>query len=687
MFAVVAAVLSIGLMLTGCKKMNNQTNVNSISEAVIVQTINNLNAQKAETAVSDSVWQQRMERGVRQAAALWRAEDGTEEDFVAFVQKYFAFTEEQRTVLFESLSRIMEKINESNDMLSVELLKPTQLMGVGEPAETDWIMSGYNPASHLIDDLFANKIAFITILNFPFYSLEEKNTFGKTWSRREWAEARMGDLFTERVPAEIKAMQSQAYAEAENYIADYNICMDRLRTEDGRQIFPDGMLLLSHWNLRDELKANYGAERQETDSLKNNSLNEKQEMIFQVMQRIVRQEIPEAVINNHDPLWYPESNRVEGADTKREPDTRYQRILDIFHAMQRTDVYCPNMPTGILRNFEGEMEIPADRVESIFHELLSSEKVKTVAAEIRSRLGRELRPYDIWYDGFKTRSTMNEDNLTAETRKLYPTPEAYHAQIPVMLQKLGFERAKAEEIASHIVVEAARGSGHAWPSLGRNEPTRLRTRIAPEGMDYKGYNIAVHEMGHNVEEIISLYDIDYYMLQGIPNTGFTEASAFLFQRRDLQLLGYGRQQMDEETRMDIFWEMYEIMGVSLVDMKIWQWLYANPDADAAALREATLRIAAEVWNEYFYPVLGEKDCILLAIYSHIINSPMYLPNYPIGHIVQFQLEQAMDGMTEKDWADMYQRCYRLGRLTPDIWMQQAVGAPLTVEPVQLGIGN
>ncbi|MCK7529630.1 MAG: hypothetical protein MZV63_00490 [Marinilabiliales bacterium] len=49
--------------------------------------------------------------------------------------------------------------------------------------------------------------------------------------------------------------------------------------------------------------------------------------------------------------------------------------------------------------------------------------------------------------------------------------------------------------------------------------SHLRTRISDKGMDYKGYNIAVHEFGHNVEQTISLYDVDYYMLSGVPNTG------------------------------------------------------------------------------------------------------------------------------------------------------------------------
>ena len=610
----------------------------------------------------------RMERGVKQAAALWTPEDGSAEEFRAFVDAHYAQTEEERTALFESLSRMMERLNESADMLTVELLKPTQLTNAGEPTDIDWIMSGYDTKAHLMDDLFANKVAFITVLNFPFYTLEEKNTLGEHWTRREWAEARLGDVFTSRIPAQTQAKMTETMAAAENYIADYNICMDRLRTEDGRQLFPDGMKLLSHWNLRDELKVDY-------------SNQEKQEMIYRVMQRIIRQEIPQVVINNAMPLWKPYSNTVENGDAAREPDTRYQKILDIFHAMQQVDAYCPNMPTAIIRNFEGDIEIPAAEVDSLFCALLGSKQVMRVAAQIRTRLGRELRPYDIWYDGFKARSGMDEEALSVETRKRFPDPVSYEKKIASMLTTLGFQKENAEDIARHIVVEPARGSGHAWPCVGHNEPTRLRTRIAPEGMDYKGYNIAVHEMGHNVEEVISLYRMDYYMLHGIPNTGFTETSAFLFQSRDLQLLGYGKQKMDSEAVMDQFWGMYEIMGVSLVDMRMWQWLYAHPEATAAELRDAVLAIAAEVWNTYYEPVLGEKDCVLLAIYSHMVNSPMYLPNYPIGHIVQFQLEQALAGKEGREWAETYERWYSLGRLTPQQWMKQAVNGELSVMPV------
>ena len=620
-----------------------------------------------------------MERGVSQAAALWTAEDGSEEEFSAFVRENYCATPAERVALFESLSRILENCYQSADMLTVDLLKPTQLTNAGEPQLPDWIMSAYSPLAHFSDDMFANKLAFVTILNFPHFSLDEKNTMGRKWSRQQWAMARLGDVFTTRVPASVNAALAQANADAENYIADYNIYMGNLRTEDGRKLWPEDKILLSHWNLRDELKALYADKE---------AGKEKQEMIYQVMQRIVRQDIPAKAVNGADYVWKPYSTQDSPENFKR-----YERILAIAHALFEEDKFCPAAPTGIQRNFEVGVEITAAELDSLFRALVGSEQVQQVAAIIRERLGRDLRPYDIWYDGFKARASLNEDELTALTRKLYPDANAFAADMPRLLTKMGFYSEDARRIAHRIVVEPARGSGHAWPSLGRKEDSRLRTRIPAAGMDYKGYNIAVHEFGHCVEQVLDMYFIDHYMLSGVPNTAYTEASAFLWQQRDLQLLpsnsvsaqtGEAAQTAKRSNNevFDQFWSMYEIMGVSLVDMAMWRWIYANPEATPEQLCQATQQIAKDVWNAYYEPVLGEHDCVLLAVYSHMVNAPMYLPNYPLGHIVQYQLEEHLAQYKEqKDFAQEYMRIYRLGRLTPKEWMIQAVGSAPSIEPI------
>ena len=669
--------LGISLLLAACH--NDAT---MISEQHIQSAITTV-LQAHPTA--DSAM---LARGAKQVAVLWRESDGTEMDYQTLIASSYAATDAEKEQLYNRMAFILEQCRQSADMLNNTLQEPTTLLGKGDPTQIDWIISGYSPMAHFAEDMFANKIAHICVLNFPQYSLEEKNTLGKDWTRQEWAYARLGDVFSSRVPGHMVANYSQALSEAENYIAGYNIMMHCLRNEQGEQLWQEPMALLSHWNLRDELKSNYVEAKGE--GLKAIG-REKQEMIYQVMLRIIRQEIPDCVVNSDQYLWAPYSNTATPINEEihnskfltQNSNSRYQQIINIFHAAQQIDTYRSDAPTHVLRTFNEDLQIPFEEIESLFTQLVQSDEVKQVATIIRERLGLDLRPYDIWYDGFKSRSSISEDVLTAETQKRYPDAYAFEKDMPRMLMDLGFASDKANAIASHIVVEAARGSGHARPCVGREQPARLRTRVSNKGMDYKGYNIAVHEFGHNVEEVISLYDIDYYTLSGIPNTGFTEASAFLFQERDLQLLYHSTQSQPHADQLfDLIWGMYEIMGVSLVDMRMWQWLYANPKATAADLREAVIRIASEVWNQYYAPVLGEKDSPLLAIYSHMIGYALYLPAYPIGNLVQYQLEEHLaQCKTAQEWAQEYTRIYQQGCLTPDAWMRGAVGSPMSVEPI------
>jgi oligoendopeptidase F len=219
----------------------------------------------------------------------------------------------------------------------------------------------------------------------------------------------------------------------------------------------------------------------------------------------------------------------------------------------------------------------------------------------------------------------------------------------------------------------------------RGDFPRLRTRIGEKGMDYKGYNVAVHELGHNVEQVISLYDVDHTLLAGVPNTAFTEALAFVFQARDMEVLGLGAP--DPEARrllaLNDLWMAYEISGVALVDIGVWRWMYQHPRATPAEAREATLRIAREVWNRWYAPVLGVKDSPLLAIYSHMIHSFLYLPDYPLGHLISSQIEAHLSARPPEQLGAEVERMTRVGRVAPDLWMQQATGAPVSAEPLLL----
>ena len=47
----------------------------------------------------------------------------------------------------------------------------------------------------------------------------------------------------------------------------------------------------------------------------------------------------------------------------------------------------------------------------------------------------------------------------------------------------------------------------------------------------------------------------------------------------------------------------------------------------------------------------------------MIDAPLYLSAYPIGHIIDFQLENYLKG---KDLAQEIDRIFAIGRLTPDL---------------------
>ena len=674
-YVLIIVLVTIVFILVNANKKPKETQKATQMNEVIFITESNvrnvIDSLSNKTSDSDLF---RIERGAQQVASLWRHEDGTAQEYEKFCIDSFVADSASLTELFSKLERNFELFNGYFHKIDLKLKEPLQLEG---PAiqPIDMMFGGYDVSAHLNDDMYSSKIAFITALNFPFYSLDEKTELGNDWTRQEWAFARMGDRFISRVPAHLQQHISRTLTNADAYISDYNIYMGQLLNKDGKKLFPEDMKLITHWGLRDELKSNYA----DTE----NGL-EKQRMVYKVMQRIVDQTIPQQVINDGAYEWDLENNKVY-ADGKEipatpEPDTRYEIFLENFHAMKQLDPYSTHYPTQLARAFDGTMEIPQKDVEKLFTDLLSSPMVKEVAAFIESRLGRSLEPFDIWYNGFKSRGGVPEEELTAITSRKYPNAAAVEADLPRMLRDLGWTQEKAKQITSLITVDSSRGAGHAWGASMRNDKAHLRTRIGKNGMDYKGYNIAVHEFGHNVEQTITLNDIDYYMLSGVPNTSFTEAIAFLLQKRDMDLLGMKQTNPHDDyyLALDNFWSSYEIMGVSLVDIQVWEWMYANPDATPAQLKEAVMNAAKSVWNNYYADVLGGNDQILLGIYSHMIDYPLYLPNYPMGHLIDFQIEQQVKG---KNMANEVERMLIQGSIIPQLWMKGAVGQEISIEPL------
>jgi len=615
----------------------------------------------------------RIDKGLQQVAAFWRPEDGSVEIFAKFCRENFIGSPERLQGYCKRLERNFEVLYGHLNQISLDLKRPLHL-DWGEITPSDERFGQFDPTAHLSEDMFDSKIAFEILLNFPTYTLAEKTELGPEWNRLDWAYARCGDLFLSRVPARLNQKAAAALSEAETYIAEYNIFMGCLLDNRQEKLFPENLKLLSHWGLRDELKALYA----DTKGLAG------QEIIYEVLKRIIQQDIPQPLVNRNEFFWNPFKNKVFKGDKEiawtPEPNSRYLHLLDIFKAVKEFDPFFPSLPSHPQRKFELERELPEAAVEKLFAEVLTSAPVKTAAALVEKRLGRKLQSFDIWYNGFKVRGKIPEAELDRRVSQKYPDLKAFEKDIHNILQQLGFTAKSADFLANRIVVEPARGAGHAWGALMKAEKSRLRTRVPARGMNYQGFQVAMHELGHCVEQTLSLQKADSYFMAGVPNTAISEAFAFIFQNRDLEVLGLKNEDrhVAQLQALDTLWMTYEIMGVALVDMKVWDWMYQKPDANPEALRKAVLAIAREIWNKYYADIFGVRDQVILACYSHMIDAALYLPDYPLGHLVEFQLESFLTG---KNLGLEMERMCQAGRLIPQLWLKNAVGEEISATPL------
>ena len=194
-----------------------------------------------------------IEKGVNQVARLWLETDGDEKAFRSFCEENYIADPDEKYQVFLKISDYIEGISGHFNEMSLRLQKNLHLDN-GPLLPIDEKFGSYSPSSHLSDDLYNNKIAFIIALNFPHLTLEEKEALGT--DRKAWAYARLGDMFTERIPAALLQAASNAESDADIYISQYNIYMGHVMNKKGQHLFPKDMILLSHWNLRYEIKAN-----------------------------------------------------------------------------------------------------------------------------------------------------------------------------------------------------------------------------------------------------------------------------------------------------------------------------------------------------------------------------------------------------------------------------------------------
>jgi hypothetical protein len=616
---------------------------------------------------------ERITRGTAQLSENWKTQDGMEQDFATFCTDNFLAD----SCLLSNFRIIQENMVLQNGYLAKIRSRFTESERFTDTKEVraDLFFRKSVPNA----DSYKEKLAHFIQLNYPFYNLDEKRQSGEGWSREKWAMVRLGDAFVERQDPGFEPEAADEVKEFRNYIGKYFFRMDHITSPDGSYPFTKPLTLHSHFGLRDNLKEEYtrpgGLARQEITG--------------KLVDHITQGTVPREFISDTSTRWDPWANKLFRMESGKavpvafetEGLKRYAGLLSEFRNRRSRDPLYKEGSTVIQRTFENSNLKPGE-VEKLLRSFLSDPVIISVGKLVSARLGRPLQPFDIWYSGFQSQSFYPANNLDSITRARYPNPKALQDDLPNILMKMGFTEEEAFYIGSHSVVRPISTGGYSDQPVLRGDTALMTTVFNAKGLDYKGYRIAMHELGHVVCGVYSTRDIDHFLLADVPTGGITEGFAEMLAYKNTEGLGLVKGNFEEQKELlalASLWYMLDLGGQSLTDIETWKWMYAHPEATPEELRAAVLDISAEIWNQYYSPVFGGiKDQHILSIYNHFITGSLYLYNYFIGNVIMFQLYDAF--MPDNLAGGLRKACLQ-GNTLPELWMQSAVGQGISIDPL------
>ena len=612
-----------------------------------------------------------IEQGVARVASRWSAKDGDNAAFEAFCTKHFVSDTAERTRLLARLEKALEQIDGHLYEMRRTLRRHHDLRGDEFPGVDD-ILAQFDPAPDLSEQLYKQKIAHLALLNFERPTLATMLEKGTSWSDADWAAARVAHNFGPRIPVELADRARKTSFESGKFVADFHVPVGGLVDANGKRWFEADRKLIAHWLVREEIKAGYG----DPDGVL------KQRALSWVMARHIDGSIPKRVMSGEEKRdWNPEKNTVSGGDPGDLLGLeRYEHWIANFRMAREFDPLYPDEPTAIARKFALEREMPEAEVEKLMTDLLDAPVRRDLAAFMSKKLGRALEPFDIYFDDVVEAKPATEMNAAVKAR--FTDIKDFERKLPTVLRELGFDTKDADFLGSHICAEVCKGAGHAMRPYLEGYGAWLRTSSLEHELGWDGFDTAMHELGHNLEQLCSTYFVSRPALRGVPNTACTEAFAFLYQSLAKRVLGLeDAAAADRQFAVDSVATMLsacQIAGPSLLELRTWRWLYANPTATPAALRTEVLRIAEDLWKRFYERDFGQDPYRILAAYQHMIAHPLYLPDYTLGHMMSHQIRSYMRG---KDLAGETKRITSLGCLTPDLWMRKAVGGPVSAAPL------
>jgi len=603
-----------------------------------------------------------IERGVKYCALVWDWKKSDADAFVAFCGKQYVPPGKARSNLLRRLDESLHLVSGSFNAVSKVLRRGMDIADV-ELTPAEELIGAFTAGTHLDEDYRVFNIAALAQLNFGTDDLTPPTT------REAWAARRLSNIGRTAIPAELLAESSKRQADVDRFVTSFNIHLDKIDYADPTVKFPKDTIRISHWGLRDFMTSLSGQE---------NALP-RQRAIRDLMRRVVDGEIPRNIIDKPAARWRQADNTVveNGKSTPAEMTgaLRWAKFKDVYDIQRKID---PHTRYGSIidNKFKIEREIPEEKVVKILEDILSAPEAESVARYVEKQLGRKLEPHDIYFKRFQ--SGAKKAPLTYDIRKRYPNAAALTKAIPGILVRLGFKKDRAEWIGSKIRVDNSRSAGHAWGPGISSDISLLRVRVDKGGINEEEFGTFMHELGHCTEQVLTTFEMDYKSLWSVPNTAFTEGFAFTFQDKADFILGRKTTLDADVTVMQRFWEVFEITGPALTEIRFFHWLYANPDATAEDMHRAIRRIGNEVWAQFYARIFGKEGHGLMSVYSHILWCAFYLADYSMGYVIAYQVRKYL---ATRKFAPEMERLCALGCIYPEQWMKAAVGQNISATPL------
>ena len=159
---------------------------------------------------------------------------------------------------FDRFEFALERVGGYMNSLDRDLRQGADLE-IGPMLPLDERLAAWSVGAHVSDDLFANKLAFVALAELPAHDARRAARAG-----RGLVAAAVGRGAARRPVPDARAGRTSNAQVAEAYAAGRALHrrLQRLHAPrpDARRrggSFPAGLRLISHWNLRDELKARY----------------------------------------------------------------------------------------------------------------------------------------------------------------------------------------------------------------------------------------------------------------------------------------------------------------------------------------------------------------------------------------------------------------------------------------------